>query len=543
MLRLARRLCVPKTETASQAVAYQPRRNFSATCITRHQQRITGDDNGLHSGVVITRNAQKTSIESLIQRIDKIKSNAKPTSSDESALLAILFTPSFAHNALDQRLPLQILSRISESPFENSLDVVTAVVDRLPEPNLPSKNGEEGIGYLFLENSQACTSKSQKQLNPSAQKPGSIEFELLSKRRTPINHRVQLPLAQTVFSTGLVSTLIHTRYDCNKATGEMESQGSRRLESQVFNLPMSISQDSISLQAPFMPLTPLRVVRNSMGNIVRMVSSDTTFEGSRPKATLSASQTASSELEDAVSAYFKSRDMPPEPVSVWALILPAKFAWNEVWHQPTQFDGLKTANSAVIRKLWKPDAEASPILENLPSELLQLLRRGARFTKVLSGGGGWGKKAGLLSLDPDEEYNSRNLRDDEGWEFDFSDHSEAGVEKQQREALGEIVREGESVMFFLAMKDGAPNTERTDLLDRSTGQSVVFGAIPSTIDVVPSHNQPETESDEKSLITHHANFFGALSEGGMAFNLTTENGQVKTKFDVPYGSIRAREYQ
>lgn len=543
MLRVARRLCVPKGEAISKTVAYQPRRNFSPTCIAREQQRnrSTANDHGFQSGIVVTRNAQRTPVEDLIQQIEQTKKSAEPASSDESALLAILFTPTFAHNALDQRLPLHILSRLHGKSSPKSLDVVTAVVDRLPEPTLSSNNGEEGLGYLFLENSQAFGSNAQKSLNPSAQKPGSIIFELLPKGSKPPTHQVQLPLAHTVFSTGLVSTLIHTRYDFNTATGELESQGSRRLESQAFNLPMSISEGSVSLQAPLMPLTPLRVVRNSMGNIIRMVSSDTTFEGSRPQATLSESQTASSELEDAVSAYFKSRDMSPEPVSVWALILPTNFAWDSVWHQPTPFDGLKTANAAVIRKLWKADTEASPILENLPSELLQLLRQGARFSKVLSGGGGWGKKAGLLSLDPDEEYSSRDLRGDEGWEFDFSDQSEAGVEKQQREALGEIVRERESVMFFLARKDAPPSSERSHPIDGSTGREVVFGAIPSTIDVVPSQNQSEIEKDEKNRVTHYANFFGALSEGGMAFNLNTENGQVKTKFDIPYGSIRSIE--
>lgn len=66
---------------------------------------------------------------------------------------------------------------------------------------------------------------------------------------------------------------------------------------------------------------------------------------------------------------------------------------------------------------------------------------------------GLGQKAGLLSLDPDVHYSTRELRQDEGWKFDFDgvdDGSAAATEAQKNQALGQIVKEGESIMFLLA---------------------------------------------------------------------------------------------
>jgi hypothetical protein len=208
--------------------------------------------------------------------------------------------------------------------------------------------------------------------------------------------------------------------------------------------------------------------------------------------------------------------------------------------------GVLAADEAAISAAWDPKAEASKEMsKSVAVATRQLMYHGARLIKVLSGGGGWGKKAGLLSLDPDVQYSTRELRRDEGWNFDFDapdDGTGAAVEAQKNQALGQIVKEGEGIMFLLAPKlQNLPITypevhhRDTTGLRRASELELSFGAIPSSIDEIAR----SPESDETpARIQHYPNFFGMLSEGGMALRSTPKKQSrtvFQSKIDVPFG--------
>ncbi|TKA83334.1 hypothetical protein B0A55_00600 [Friedmanniomyces simplex] len=507
-------------------------------------------------GMVTTDNAQPTSIAQLLGSIERKANDGAPGPDNRPASLVLLLTPTYAQRALSgalSHLVLEALRIKGRDALTKPLDVITAVVDRLPS-NDNRTLGEEGIAYMFMRNTSSLQIASQTVYNKNAQKPGSITFELPALPQRPSQYGIQLPLAQTVFSTGKASTLVHTRYKYDPAQGLVLIK-QQHLEAQTVDLPFRADYGAVSLQFPVVPLTPLRAVRSSMGSIVRTLSSATVREETQTQT--SEPQPASQELEAAVTSYFKALEMSPEAVNVWALIMPTT--------RPTK----KHRGGYNVRYLWmlKSDhisqswtSEGPPLLDRLNDAILRQLRGGARLHRVLSGGGGWGKKAGLLSLDPDSMYSSRELRADEGWEFDFDDEGADAVEKQQRRALGEIVREGEGIMFFLAPRDlerfKESRAKAWSYVERADS-AAVFGTVPSTIDSVPEESASDARvtgsgADIRPRVQHRANLFGALSENGLALKFTPDvklrpelelrrPGYVQTKLDVPFGNIHITE--
>jgi hypothetical protein len=174
---------------------------------------------------------------------------------------------------------------------------------------------------------------------------------------------------------------------------------------------------------------------------------------------------------------------------------------------------------------------------------------------VLSGGGGWGKKAGLVSLDPDLEYSTRELRGDSGWNFSFGeDEGSSGIIKQQREALGEMINEGDSIMFLLApqLEESSLNNAPVETV-QATGSgaksaqlpTITFGPIPSTIDQIPSETSAvDGARSSASSIRHLPHVFGVLSEGGMAIRRRSNDvwgvSETQSKLDVPFGTLTIR---
>ncbi|SMR45221.1 unnamed protein product [Zymoseptoria tritici ST99CH_3D1] len=499
-------------------------------------------NHGVFMGMVTSRAPQTTKLEELLAAI-KPRPVGRPAEPVQApSILTLLLTPAFAQHALDPQFPLQVLKRFGDAPMTKAIDTITAVVDRLPSPN-NSASGEEGIGYCFDSQPSPLSLESQSPLQKTAQKPGSLTFNwktLMKTTGTLQNTSLQLPLAQTTFSNGLPSTLVHTRYEPDPTTGALREVISQRLESQAVDIPAP-PNNAIEYRTPLIPLTPPRAIASSMGNIVRKLSTDLPFKFSQAKIAADDSSDnlvpASEELEKAVSDYFKVLEMGPEPVQVWAFII----ADAPKGDFPSQNGGdILDLDNSVIRSIWESsrDSKAHAWDGFWGMANLAMLRRKCRLTKVLSGGGGWGKKAGLLSLDPDTKYSTRDLRGDQGWEFSFQDeYTDDMVAKHQRQALGEIVKPGEKIMFFLAPKESPPPSKEDIRSFNGSDRAFVFGAIPSSIDIVPG-GAASTQDLAGMKIEHHRNIFGVLSEGGMAATLTNKTEtDMQTKMDVPFGRV------
>ncbi|KAL1585578.1 hypothetical protein WHR41_06046 [Cladosporium halotolerans] len=501
-------------------------------------------------GVVTTSRPVETTIEELTRAIKPTDTYALPNLQKRPALLVLLMTPGLARYAQDKSVPDAVFKRFRLSAVEHGsrFRIITAIVDRIPS-SLQLFKGDEGLAYMFVGSPPQFLQKHQTLYQPSAQKPGSLKFCIpRSPGSLAPGYDVQLPLAQTIFTTGSVSHLFERRYTYDIEKDQLEFQDEKQLESQALKVPsLPTNPYTFAVQMPLVALTPPRRIHYVMGNIVRKLSSYPSYTHSlkqdgtakifeRQPDDTNESMSASQELETAVSSYFESLNLQPEPVSVWALVIPRDLG-HSIQKARAYYSLRKILSVSPddLREWWSPDAISARRLRGLYTRAIRtLLPHGARLIKVLSGGGGWGKKAGLLSLDPDVEYSTRELRQDDGWQFDFDKFdgvTEEAAEAQKKRALGEIVKQGEDIMFFLA-----PGRERLPPFngagDEEAPLSLSFGTIPSSIDDVPKGTA--NPSPEKT-IRHVPGFFGMLSEGGMA--MTTYNRELtnQTKLDVPFG--------
>jgi hypothetical protein len=160
-----------------------------------------------------------------------------------------------------------------------------------------------------------------------------------------------------------------------------------------------------------------------------------------------------------------------------------------------------------------------------------------RLHRVLSGGGGWGEKQGLLALDPEVTYEEKE---------DGLSRLGASERDEQQTALGEIAKPGDFVQFFIH----EPNLQLlpSQGISRFPHCTIAFGSIPSSMDAIPDTllSQPVERRRKLEVIEDQ---FGALSEQGIGHQLVdyaiSESGEyepqsplsgpvAQTKVDVPF---------
>ena len=164
----------------------------------------------------------------------------------------------------------------------------------------------------------------------------------------------------------------------------------------------------------------------------------------------------------------------------------------------------------------------------------------------MSGGGGWGSKQGLLSLDPQRSYTDNGEA-----KFDFSNGL---LEEQQASVLTCMAQPGAYIQFFVADSSKTNHRERlpepanlsnVDLFQKS----LVIGTVPSTIDDVPKSQQSSEQGvsgAKSSSIMARLGHFGFVSESGMFLSHTEVDSShsdeqdeiispdINTKIDLPY---------
>ena len=502
------------------------------------------------------------------------------------AILLLLFTPSYARHAIESDVGLRAFRWLSgDGMLESPLNVVTAVVDALPAPEL---HGTEGLAYLYRQVpqdeyelwTQGLKEVEKKGHNNkgarSAASLGELSFDFDGLTTANVrpdllsgfvgnerSYMISLPLAQTLFSTGRTTTMQLT---CFAPTSEdnhrLQLVHREELHSAGLRLPFKFPEynESVALEVsahfPLTPLTPPRPISDCLGNVIKTISAFPRYGPNRSNQTKHLNeptdQTASRELEEAISAHFTKQNVPPEAVEVYALIIPSKggdFALRD-----TVRERYKCARS-LIQFSRETTTGFGPV--TIDQGIRDLIIQGkARLCKVLSGGGGWGEKKGLLSLDPDSYASPGPTR---GRKVTKSDKDHGGLDwpKDENtmgmEGLKPVVKIGESVMFFLASsksrylparsansRTGAivsqlrfaepwnamysPNEMRTD-------HHTVLGTVPSVMDAVPasaplSSVTPSSAMSLKTVQNHNVQHipqsFGALSASPLSFSSTTK---------------------
>jgi hypothetical protein len=166
------------------------------------------------------------------------------------------------------------------------------------------------------------------------------------------------------------------------------------------------------------------------------------------------------------------------------------------------------------------------------------LARGARLHRVLSGGGGWGQKAGLISLDPVPVRDELPIRmEDATSSFDGpGDFSSV---------LTPVVEDGDAIQFFISPAPPGQAKEHAGLetlkaLPTKDTLGWEIGTVPSTIDAIPGASWQHAESTAKHIAVFQ-NCFGALAEGGLTLTRRRMNSPsaplltfMTSTIDVPY---------
>ncbi|KAK4904922.1 hypothetical protein LTR66_017855, partial [Elasticomyces elasticus] len=459
---------------------------------------VAGVHYHVQAAVITAKRPHRTSLAELLSHVAPVSPSTQ--SRMLHPLLLVLVTPAFSSQLLydGEELVGRTLERTHKALFEHlqehtlGIDSLIAVVDRLPSPSVletghstvSSSNarslhppvldiGHEGLAYCFIDRSEDPIAVSlgvvkhatdnHEVLRPADRREqGTLSLilsnELDASSLSDIDGcsvEVHSPLARTTFTNGLPFTLLHYQYQMCIPTGPGKvtptvkvKESKQELTSASVRLLLPKIKQNIALAAPLVPLTPVRTVRAVMGNIIRQLSvSEHGAEGHAPSARARLpTGPASQELEAAVSAYFKARAIPSQPVQVWALVSPQpheRVGDLNVGSDP--LETLRRLSPADLSNAWRSHQDGT-VIEEVGS-LFAALQRGARLCKVLSGGGGWGKKAGLLSLDPDANYTSSDIGNVYQLESLFGVHFQN--ENEPPQALKNVAEVGDTIQFFL----------------------------------------------------------------------------------------------
>lgn len=482
------------------------------------------------------------STESITSAIDLLGLPKVSIIDERTPCVVLLISKSHAHLLNDgESFSAHLLASSIECVDGQQIDLLAAVVDSVSTPkspvrhsngkqsNLDGSRGCEGVSVLISETGAVApqlwsTSPFVKdEMHSNMQHHCTISFqfqylvsdvELLanaSDNELRASRLVKMPLANTLFQNGHISTLYAQRWVSRMKVGsklQMFRTEHRRLPHQVLQMAELINANDrmmfYDLETKLIPITPPRVVGESFGNIVRSLHVEDSSKAQMP---------ASTELEERVSQWMKTKHSSGPQARIWALVTPRD----------------KCIDRGRIE----------------PLNLQESLETGSRLHKVLSGGGGWGMKKGLLALDPDSDYGpiQDNLPD--------SDTVDAGsVGEDGPQHFGDVVHPGDMITFhiYFDQKPPKPVLENTckESYESYEGvcdpPSVVLGTVPSTVDVGP--NDSDMAGVDYILANNH---FGMVSEQGMALNITTLSGQqnlcqgakqvsagFRTKLDVPY---------
>lgn len=423
----------------------------------------------------------------------------------------LLVTPNFAH-WLDSSSPFlsQFLGRLyGNSPENDTLYAVTAVVDALPNTTSKSTNLSESEGLSLLVVGQSgvqAKAASPRLIRTSASEETNLLFsfqpKVIGQTSKGPAHEIGLRLANTIFVNGRETTIFGTRWLWDETSNGYTLNSSIDFTScMITATPQAVNT---ALELPLHPVTERRRVMTSMGNILRQLakSTDVTSTDTMP---------ASSELERELPRYIAEHNIIDQRVSVWALV-------------------------------EKPDLEVTDPGSSTHDRLIQSLEQGGKLHRVMSGGGGWGKKQGLLSLDPEVGFSGTANQDDlialsqvfdpDTIQLDRLPSIDKGITVDDLSLLSQVAAAGDYIQFFVSVEPtGAQGSvsRNNDLQEEPI--SYHFGMVADSMEL-ETHATDEDSSKVNSL----PRTFGALSEKAIAYSQPIKGEMLSescTKLNIP----------
>ncbi|KAK5053359.1 hypothetical protein LTR84_002333 [Exophiala bonariae] len=424
---------------------------------------------------------------------------------------------------------------------------VAAIVDALPysETSTGRQRDVEGLSILF-SSSLTYTEPAPPELTGddsanytltfvSRSNAHDLSYQLGIGRRQLAVGYLTLPVANTFFVNGSRATLVEDTWRVTLQHSSTESEGKhdtlatnisheQRKDLQSATIDAAFQYDAIGQSIlPLTPLTKRRAITKAMGNVVTEIKTGATVVP------------ASSELEKSVSDYIgkNSEATSAGPLLIYASVIP-------------QF-GAQFAD---------PD---SNLLLTLPPQSLQLQswsminnrNRCTRLFRVTGGGGGWGKKQGLLSLDPAVDFDGQSTVSS------FPDIDDSGDIGQISEPKG-MMPSLSTIQFWVFNNDSTPLAEDQRLdLDRIFGRSGVEQEKKNDMDKMYFVLGTGPRAEEREGIEGHERqalnrsemqqqfvrgYFGMLAYGGAAVGSLQAQGEnaagplytgARSRVDVP----------
>ncbi|KAK1973008.1 hypothetical protein LY78DRAFT_687807 [Colletotrichum sublineola] len=315
-----------------------------------------------------------------------------------------------------------------------------------------------------------------------------------------------LPLANTIFENGLQSTFLASRWHQKTNNALPELLQIKKKQSQDVTFWSGTKGSDFYVESPIFPITVPRKILAGLGNIVRQIE----VEGQETPA--------SAELEKAVHELYDRRtneghEFPPGPVGVWAIVVPPGRFQDTDLKLLQQWTG--DPEKSQIRSVYDEWADTL-VFKDLVHRVLQ---HGGRVYKILSGGGGWGKKQGLLSLDPEVSYSaSSEEKDLESFIRSFENRHEGGDQQ-------DVVSPGSYIQYFASpLMSARPNPPRPH------GATLAF-ALGASGSATSEEPLSTNDCSEWKVIPEH---FGAVSNHGLFVKNETSEGFIsESKIDVP----------
>lgn len=456
-------------------------------------------------------------------------------------------TPAFARYLEDDEAFLKpalqhIYGDFTSSITVDDIECSVAVVSRLPSPrmgpqvdrtnnnstNFSLSQGHEGIA-LWVD---SLAFEADLLGNPFGDHSEERVVKTVFLR--PINSKelitsFELPSANTLFINGARHTMFWDRWSIGNDDVVSPRVTRKSHRQPLKSLELFVPSRNLTFEAPLEALTASRKIATSMGNIIRQVEHDN----------VSGLASASAELEEKVPQYLSRRKGTGGTLRVFALVYPPALA-----------------GALHLHTVIKP--RDGNLGSSEMASFQEALFAGAHLHRVTSGGGGWGKKQGLLSLDP---------------AFDFSEIGDTGsldsvFEQSEPEPSANntnAVTPGDFVQFFASFDPEQRSASDSDLsglqeVDTSMWKGVewtasnqyhmIVGSIPSQDEYVMA---PQVGQQSCRGFIGIPNHFGLLAEGGTCLrqlepmiaepkpSSTASNGALelkqtaRTRLDVPYG--------
>jgi hypothetical protein len=416
----------------------------------------------------------------------------------------MLATPPVAKIIGDLAIQENLLSHLPNYKHGGAtVSITSAVVDALPshQPGLSNKYynaiGSDGLAIL-LSSEKPSTDDDCMEARGVDEEEAHLDTLVFSSN-SPFRNRqgivigrgIELPVANTIFVNGNRTTMFRDTWHYEPLEGETTRfvHDARYVPSKC-HVRMRCDYRAFfrGSAIPLQSLTPSRQVISAMGNVIAQIQVDDRTEP------------ASQELEKVVPGFIQQHPLSTAsgPLMVYALIRPSQS------FKPSQKAGVNA--SSLIHALW----------------------HGARLFKVSGGGGGWGKRAGLLSLEPAIDFRPSQTE-----ALINSIDLDGGDDLVDKLSSNVLVPPGSHVEFFACPDPSAQNVElppRNTPVEQQVDwdgpveQTVILG---TRLDPVSGDVMPDTREHDGASVTFIPNVFGMLSYGGAALQVREKDTHVK----------------